>query len=59
MLSSDDGDATSTPSTPGAVKPTEDIANGDGDGSSGIPGFGILTALTALTVLYVINRNRN
>ncbi len=60
MLSPDgDGDATSTASTPGAVKPTEDIANGDGDGSSGVPGFGILTALTALTVLYVINRNRN
>ncbi|MCK4938303.1 MAG: hypothetical protein KAR85_06835 [Methanosarcinales archaeon] len=58
MVSSDDNaDTPSSASTPDAVEPTEDIA--EGDGSSGIPGFGIVTALTALTALYVINRNRN
>lgn len=60
--SDDDGDATATASTPDTVKPTESIADDDADatpGSTGIPGFGILTALTALTMLYVINRNRN
>ncbi len=55
MIDSGNGaDTAAATSTPTPSEPIE----GTDDGSSGLPGFGILTALTALSVLYVINRNR-
>ncbi|MBW6518081.1 MAG: cytochrome c3 family protein [ANME-2 cluster archaeon] len=56
MMSTDDGAGKPAgTSTPTPSKPTEAT---DG-GSSGVPGFGIVTALTALSVLYIVNRNRD